>query len=89
MFTWNYRVVNDRRGNGGEDWYVLQEVVYNKKGEPTGYSTPCLGSEDMEGMHEVWEMMQHAMELPPLQEEDFNFIRVSDDEEDDDGNQSD
>lgn len=85
MFTWNYRVVNARRENGGEDWYVLREVVYNKKGEPTGYAAPCLGSEDMDGMTKVWEMLCAAMEQPPLQEEDFNFIRVSDDEEEDDG----
>jgi hypothetical protein len=82
MFTWNYRVVNDKRNNGGEDWYVLREVVYNKKGEPTGYAEPCLGSETVDGMTEVWEMMCAAMEHPPLQESDFNFIRVSDDEED-------
>jgi hypothetical protein len=25
----------------------------------------------MDGMREVWEMMQHAMEHPPLQPEDF------------------
>jgi len=71
MFTWNYRIVNDKRGNGGEDWYVLQEVTYNKAGQPNGYSSACVGSETMEGMREVWEMMQHAMENPPLQPEDF------------------
>ena len=71
MFTWNYRIVNDKRGNDGEDWYVLQEVVYNKKGEPTGYSNACVGSEDMDGMRRVWEMMSAAMSKPPLQPEDF------------------
>jgi hypothetical protein len=71
MFTWNYRIVNDKRGNGGEYWYCLKEVEYDDLGKPTGYGDPCLGSETMEGMREVWEMMQHAMEHPPLQEDDF------------------
>jgi hypothetical protein len=82
MFTWNYRLVNNKRDNGGEDWYCLQEVVYNKAGQPTGHAAPCLGSEDMEGMREVWEMMQHAMEHPPLQPEDFvKYEREEDDDE--------
>jgi len=71
MFTWNYRIVNDRRGNGGEDWYCLREVAYDDLGKPTGYGDPCVGSETMEGMRKVWEMMQHALEHPPLQEDDF------------------
>lgn len=82
MFTWNYRLVNNKRDNGGEDWYCLQEIVYNKAGQPTGHAAPCLGSEDMEGMREVWEMMQHAMEHPPLQPEDF--VKYEPEEDDDD-----
>ena len=68
---WNYRIVNTKTQNNGEDWYCLQEVFYDDKGVPCGYSAPCIGSEDMESMREVWKMMQEAMELPPLQEEDF------------------
>lgn len=82
MFTWNYRLVNNKRDNGGEDWYCLQEIVYNKAGQPTGHAAPCLGSEDMEGMREVWQMMQHAMEHPPLQPEDF--VKYEPEEDDDD-----
>lgn len=82
MFTWNYRLVNNKWDNGGEDWYCLQEVTYNKAGQPTGHVAPCLGSEDMGGMREVWEMMQHAMEHPPLQDEDFvKYEREEDDDE--------
>ena len=68
---WNYRIVNTKSENGGEDWYCLQEVFYNDNNEPTGHGSPCTGSEDMESLKKVWDMMQHAMELPPLQEEDF------------------
>jgi hypothetical protein len=67
---WNYRIVNTKSENGGEDWYCLQEVFYTD-GKPAGYSDPCTGSESMESLREVWEMMGKAMTLPPLQEEDF------------------
>jgi hypothetical protein len=81
-FTWNYRIVNTKSENGGEDWYCLQEVVYNKDGEPTGYGRPCTGSEDMESMKEVWQLMEKAMTLPPLQEEDFvEYVRDEDEED--------
>jgi hypothetical protein len=70
-FSWNYRIVNAKSENGGEDWYCLKEVIY-QEGKPSGYSEPCVGSEDMESMRDVWRMMGLAMEKPPLQEEDFN-----------------
>jgi len=43
-FTWNYRIVNAKSENGGEDWYCLKEVTYSK-GKPTGYGNPSTGSE--------------------------------------------
>jgi len=70
-FTWNYRIVNTKSLNGGEDWYCLQEVCYDTQGKPTGYSEPCLGSESVESFRDVWDMMGEAMVLPPMQEEDF------------------
>jgi hypothetical protein len=70
-FSWNYRIVNAKSENGGEDWYCLKEVIY-QEGKPSGYSEPCVGSEDMESMRDVWRMMGLAMEKPALQEEDFN-----------------
>jgi hypothetical protein len=69
-FAWNYRIVNTKSKNGGEDWYCIQEVTYYD-GKPDGYGDPCLGSEDMETFGDVWHMMQEAVKLPPLQEEDF------------------
>lgn len=69
-FTWDYRIVNAKSENGGEDWYCLKEVTYSK-GTPTGYGNPCTGSETFESMREVWQMMKKAMQLPPLQEDDF------------------
>ena len=38
----------------------------------TGVQTCALPiSEDMESLRDVWYMMEEAMSLPPLQEEDF------------------
>ena len=69
-FYWNYRIVNAKTDNGGDDWYCLREVVY-VDGKPAGHTTPCVGSECIESFKEVWSMMEEAMKLPPLQEEDF------------------
>lgn len=69
-FTWDYRIVNAKSENGGEDWYCLKEVTYNN-GKPTGYGEPCVGSEDADSFKNIWNMMEKAMQLPPLQEEDF------------------
>jgi hypothetical protein len=69
-FTWNYRIVNAKSENGGEDWYCLKEVSY-RGGKPEGYGNPSTGSETVESMRSVWDMMEKAMQLPPLQEEDF------------------
>lgn len=70
-FFWNYRIVNVKTMNNGEDWYCIQEVAYDENGKPTGHGDPCLGSESLESFGDVWHMMQEAMTLPPLQEEDF------------------
>jgi hypothetical protein len=81
-FTWNYRIVNAKSENGGEDWYCIKEVVYYKKdgGKPTGFLDPCLGSEDMESFKEVWAMIGSAWDKPPLQEEDFCIKPTEDDQ---------
>ena len=76
-FYWNYRIVNAKSENGGEDWYCLKEVVYYND-RPSAYNDPCTGSEDMESMRDVWRMMEEAMKHPPLQEEDFE--KENDDE---------
>ena len=68
---WNYRIVNTKTDNDGEDWYCLQEVYYDKESKPYAYCNPCTGSENLESLRDVWHMMEGAMKLPPLQEEDF------------------
>ena len=68
--NWNYRIVNTKSENGGEDWYCLQEVYYEDD-KPIGYCDPCTGGDDMEELKRVFVWMSKALELPPLQEEDF------------------
>ena len=69
-YKWNYRIVNLKSENGGDDWYCLREVYYDGD-KLTGHTSPCTGSEDMEGMRDVVGMINQAMEHAPLQEEDF------------------
>lgn len=68
--NWNYRIVNTKSQNAGEDWYCLQEVYYEDD-KPIGYCDPCTGGDDMEELKRVFVWMGKALELPPLQEEDF------------------
>jgi len=76
---WNYRIVHTKTENGGEDWFCLQEVYYNKDDTPYAYCDPSTGSESMETLKDVWYMVNEAITLPPLQEEDF--VKYQEDEE--------
>ena len=69
---WNYRIVNVKSENDGDDWYCLQEVYYDDNGKPYGFCNPCMGSETYESMRGVLKMMQEATVLPPLQEDEIN-----------------
>ena len=68
---WNYRIVNTKKLNAGLDFYCLQEVFYNNAGMPYAYSEPCMGSDTLEGVRKVWQMMQMALLTSPLEESDF------------------
>lgn len=71
-FFWNYRIVNLKSENGGDDWYCMREVYYNEKDKkPFGHCEATLGSESMKGARSVWSMMAKALKLPALKEEDF------------------
>ena len=71
-FYWNHRIVNVPSENGGDDWYCLKEVSYDKDThKPLGYGEPCVGSETHESCLELLKMFEDAVVLPPLQEKDF------------------
>jgi hypothetical protein len=69
---WNYRIVNLKSENGGEDWYCIREVYYDENGKPEGHSDVSVGSESLEDVQNVLDMMRKATELPALQEGDFD-----------------
>ena len=66
-FYWNYRVVNTKSKNGGEDWYCVREVFYDEKKKPEGHSDVSVGSESLEDVQNVLDMMSKALKLPVLQ----------------------
>ncbi len=69
---WNYRIVNLRSENCGEDWYCVREVFYDENGKLEGHSDVSVGSESLEDVLNVLDMMRKATELPALQESDFH-----------------
>ena len=68
---WNYRIVNLKSENGGEDWYCIREVYYDDNDKPEGHCDVSVGSESLEDVTNVLDMMRKATELPALQESDF------------------
>ena len=69
---WNYRIVNMKSENGGEDWYCIREVYYGDNKELEGHCGISVGSESLEDLQNVLDMMHKATTLPVLQEGDFN-----------------
>ena len=75
MFQWDYRVINLPSTNGGEDYFALCEVTYDKKGKPKGYAPiDRVGEVEVEALLRSMEWMTNAMTKPVLHEEDFKQI---------------
>jgi len=69
---WNHRVVRipDQLG---ENWFEIQEVYYNRKGEPCGYCNSYVGGETMAELAEQINRHSKALALPILDSAtDFN-----------------
>lgn len=64
VMNWNYRFV---RGTVAEDpeWITLKEVYYDD-GKPRGYSDPCVGSEDINGIIKFAQRIHEASMRPIL-----------------------
>lgn len=71
MSTWNFRLIDLSDENGGDPWLELVEVHYDSKRIPAGYSTPCMGSETVEGMRQVMDWHRFALNKPVLKKADF------------------
>jgi hypothetical protein len=63
-FTWNHRMVRDL--DEDPDLIMLQEVCYNSKGEPYGFSDAFMCSETVEGMQELAQRIAKAAAQPVL-----------------------
>jgi len=53
---WNHRIVDMSHENGGDPWFEIKEVYYEKK-TITGYTNICTGCESVEGLIECLERM--------------------------------
>jgi hypothetical protein len=70
---WNHRVVRMPDDGTGTQWYEIQEVYYNRKGEPCGYCNSYVGGENMAELAEQIERHSKALALPILDSAtDFN-----------------
>ena len=70
---WNHRVVLMPDDGTGTQWYEVQEVYYNRKGEPCGYCNSYVGGEDMAELEEQIKRHAKATVLPVLDSAtDFN-----------------
>jgi hypothetical protein len=63
---WNHRVVLMPDDGLGNQWYEVQEVYYNRKGEPCGYCNSYVGGETMAELEEQIERHKKALTLPML-----------------------
>jgi hypothetical protein len=78
---WNHRVVLMPDDGTGTQWYEVQEVYYNKQGEPCGYCNSYVGGEDMDELAEQIDRHAKALALPTLDSAtDFNHKWDEDDE---------
>jgi hypothetical protein len=65
----------------GNQWLEVQEVYYNRKGEPCGYCNSYVGGETMAELEEQIERHTKALALPILNSAtDFNHKWNEDDE---------
>ena len=70
---WNHRVVRMPDDGLGSQWLEVQEVYYNRQGEPCGYCNSYVGGEDMTELEEQIERHAKALALPTLDSvTDFN-----------------
>jgi hypothetical protein len=71
MSKWDFRLLDVTDDNGGDPYLELCEVYYNDKDAPIGYSTPCTGSETIEGMLDLLRLHSLALAKPILKKSDF------------------
>lgn len=75
IFKWEYRVINLPSTNGGEDYFAICEVTYDKNGDPKGYApVDKVGEVSHSDLTTAVYSMMGALSLPILEETDFKQI---------------
>ena len=70
---WNLRIVRMPHDQWGGEWLEIQEVYYNRQGQPCGYCNSFAGGENMDEIKEQLKRHEEALALPILDSEtDFN-----------------
>lgn len=67
--TWNYRVLAHKEGD--EVYFQIHEVYYEEKHLGYTENGVTVGSEDVEGIKWVLDLMRECLEKPILSVEDF------------------
>ena len=74
--TWNYRVVKQTYEADPE--LVIQEVYYDKDGNPSGYCSTRLSGDSIEALEWMIDKLRKALLEPVLNDDDFDDKRVLD-----------
>jgi hypothetical protein len=64
MTHWNYRIVDMSEPEGPH--FELREVYYDTDGKPTGHCAAEVSSESLDGVADVYKMMQDALAHPVI-----------------------
>jgi hypothetical protein len=72
--NWNHRIINCPSENGGDDYFVIKEVHYDKDGKPCGYTDSFMGCDDLKGVQWLIDRFQDALAEPAMHEDDFKNV---------------
>ena len=70
---WNHRVVDLTSKNGGDAFFLIQEVYYDRQGKPCGYCDPCLGGDNLDEIRTQIQRFTDCLSQPILDaDKDFD-----------------
>ena len=72
---WNHRVI---KLNISDDYYLINEVFYNKDGSIFGYANTGVGGESIDDIRETLEWMLECLDKPILIEEEIKCVDTGD-----------
>jgi hypothetical protein len=69
-FVWDNRVIR-HVDTWGDITYLFAEVTYDENDKPDAYTTVCMVSESLDGMHLILDRLRTALTQPILEASDF------------------